>query len=473
MKKIFMMSVCLVLALMMLVGCGERIIGEYLPNYDYQPTVIEELTFNLYIICGAETEENAKNTVEQRLTQYTEEKFKTKLNIFYIPDTEDYAARIKEVVAPDAENRADIILINSDKLASDLMTCEYVIIDKKVAAEYEKTADDLAAIVTDEAINAFKALGSDAKDAVKKVTGNEGDKAKYESEGYHVNVLKGNALADLTALYDTNAFGKLNVQITSSLLNASTIPTWVNVLNDKGEIVLDADGNNKVELVDKIYTVPNNRVLGHYEYVLIDKTVARKYYQSDADLAKLTNADAIAEFTAMGADAMAAVTYCDDGLYEDKAKYEAEGYYVNVLKYPTVTAEDAFASAFAVVDVIDTPNPDNNAEIAKENKRVRDLHTTRAMEIIYAFNTDETIHNTLLYGVKGTNYTIDDDGYVTRVTEGNSVYYINIFYAGDVFKSYYCEEFGWNADTFANGEKQNAQSVNPIVEVPEVPEVAE
>ena len=62
-----------------------------------------------------------------------------------------------------------------------------------------------------------------------------------------------NYLADLTELLATNKFGQLNTAIASTLLEGSK-----------------RDG--------KYYCVPNNHVIGQYEYVIINKSVARDTY---------------------------------------------------------------------------------------------------------------------------------------------------------------------------------------------------
>ena len=59
---------------------------------------------------------------------------------------------------------------------------------------------------------------------------------------------------DLTAFYDTNEYGKLNVAIAQTILE-------------------------KAKINDKLYCVPNNHVIGEYEYIIIDKSVARDYYK--------------------------------------------------------------------------------------------------------------------------------------------------------------------------------------------------
>ena len=98
--------------------------------------------------------------------------------------------------------------------------------------------------------------------------------------------------------------------------------------------------------------------------------------------------------------------------------------------------------------------------ISKENRDAFEAHYDRCMEVIYALNTDSTFRNLLQYGSRGTTYNYNaETNTATRVTEGDGVYRINLLYTGDIFKAYFCEDFGWNKDSLANGEKQNVQSV--------------
>ena len=116
MKKILSILLCLVLAVGCLVSCGEDIIGGYIDQYE---GMIEppkpHMSLNLYIICGAETTDNAKVTVQQRIADYTENKYNTTVNVKYISEA-DYADVVAAKLASDAEDRADIFLVTSAEM---------------------------------------------------------------------------------------------------------------------------------------------------------------------------------------------------------------------------------------------------------------------------------------------------------------------------------------------------------------------
>ena len=237
--------------------------------------------------------------------------------------------------------------------------------------------------------------------------------------------MSGEYLADLTEFFNGTKYGTLNKQIAASLLDAAKITV--------------GEGD---EAEEKLFAVPNNHIVGQYKYLLINKTKAREYFISDKDLAGFTTPDSANELKALiTADGDDPADYIKtvEGNYEDKAKYEADGYACNVITYPTATVEDAFSGAFAVVNT------------------TKDVE--RAMEIVYAINNDVTLHNYLTYGIPATNYAIDKDNNVIRDKEGNSVYIMKYLYTGDVFKSHYCPELGWTSDAAKYGEAQNLDSV--------------
>ena len=227
-------------------------------------------------------------------------------------------------------------------------------------------------------------------------------------------------IAILNKYFESDEFGSLNVSIPEALLEEATL-----------------EGN--------IVAVPNNRIIGEYEYLVINKDVAIiKNYGVPSEVASYTSLEDASELidtlTKNGYNASDYIYTCRGG-YALKAELEAQGNYCNVVTYPTADNVTAFGSAFAVI---------NRGENYNE----------RAMQIIYAINTDTYLRNLLQYGVFGTNYTLDDDGNVISVKSGVNVYSMNPEYTGNVFKLYYSPEIGWTKTVADNGMLQNDQSVS-------------
>ncbi len=123
MKKLICLVLCIVFLGCMLVSCKDDEIGADLDRLkDKVPTkVVEEIELDFYIIMGEGTTENARKTVTLMINQYLE-KFKTKLDIHYLTASE-YESVVKNDIALDGDDRADIVLITSkdmfDSLYSD------------------------------------------------------------------------------------------------------------------------------------------------------------------------------------------------------------------------------------------------------------------------------------------------------------------------------------------------------------------
>ncbi len=227
-------------------------------------------------------------------------------------------------------------------------------------------------------------------------------------------------IAILNKYFESDDFGSLNVSIPEALLEEARL-----------------DGN--------IVAVPNNRIIGEYEYLVVNKQVAViENYGVPSEIENYDSLedakDLIDTLTKNGYNASDYIYTCRGG-YALKAELEAAGNYCNVVTYPTADNYTAFGSAFAVVD------------------RGED-YNERAMQVIYAINTDTYLRNLLQYGVFGTNYTLDDDGNVVSVKTGINVYSMNPEYTGDVFKLYYSPEIGWTKTVADNGMLQNDQSVS-------------
>ena len=261
-----------------------------------------------------------------------------------------------------------------------------------------------------------------------------------------------NLLAELTPFYSTKKYGLLNTLIASTLLKSSLITVKA----------YDEVGSPYDSL--RYYTVPNNHVIGEYEYVIINKEIARQYNFSSRQLEAMTTYELTADLRAAIGDTADQYVKAVKGIYTDKAAYEAQGYHVNIVSYPVADIDEAFLSAFSIVrHELDTRYKDKEDDISIESKNIYNDHYERCMEIVYALSADVTLKNLLQYGHKGTNYTLDSNEVVTSYTEGAGVYKMNMLYTGNVFNAYYCEEIGWNAAAYNNGVEQNKESVVPVI----------
>ena len=289
----------------------------------------------------------------------------------------------------------------------------------------------------------------------KKTGDDRADIVLINSVGLFNDMMDEHLLANLTDFYKLEKFGILNRRINEDLLKASKV------------VSQRIDLSNNPYNVSYYYSVPNNRVLGQYEYVVIKNDAAEYLLYSASKLSAMTTYESTQtlrdELVQAGYDADECVKLVS-GKYEDKALYESQGYTCNIAKYPTIDVNEAFYSAFSIVaDETDKSYLDVKDKPASSTEKPKTpeyyARYERCMEVIYALNTDATFRNLLQYGVKNTNYQVKDDGTLVRAGLGENAYYMNILYTGDVFLADYCEEIGWTAAAAANGNKQNAQTV--------------
>jgi len=279
-------------------------------------------------------------------------------------------------------------------------------------------------------------------------------------------------LANLHDFFGTETYGSLNVVIASSLIEKATVG-------------------------DACYCVPNNHVISPYTYVKINiDKIHKEYHYTLADLRNMTTQTQIDTLKSQLSDA--GLTNVDDyvvvyqGNYEDRLT-EDNGYVCNILTYPTVTEAQVYSSAFAVVeqsvhkclcgyiydDEVESVKfnaladnfrcPNCNSRKSKFSESTKN---DRAFEIIYAFNTNETLRNLLQYGVERTNYELVDvlktDGSgevdyqsVNRLG-GKDTYDMDLLYTGDLFHAYYCDDLGYTKTVKEYGLLQNMESVAAV-----------
>lgn len=256
------------------------------------------------------------------------------------------------------------------------------------------------------------------------------------SESMFNTLVGADKLVNLDFAFDSKDFGRLNAEIARPLLDAA---------------MYQKEGAESASH----YCVPNNRVLGTYTYMTIDRDVAHGCGYSLTDLKNMKTYEDTAELrgyiTAQGLNPDEYVKIVSGGMYEDQQAYENEGFYCAVLEKPVVTKADAYRSAFAIT-----------TDCQQE-------YYSRAMEIIYAINMDSNLRNLLQYGVKNTNYYLDETGnnVIFDGVEANRIYRMDLLYTGNLFKAHFCADYGFTPDVAFNGNKQNADAYYPVPEVTE------
>ena len=329
-------------------------------------------------------------------------------------DKYDYKEEVIEDVV------LDMYIIVGDETHDNAITSVKTAINKHTAEAYHTTIN----------INYVKASEYETK-VVNAVASGNADIVLINSTALMDSLIADAKLADLATYLDTTDFGKLNTQIADALLEGAY------------------DG-------EKLYCIPNNHIIGQYEYIVINKAVAQGVFNyNDEKLAGIVTPE---DADKLWSEIEAKKGSYDSNLQKDdvvknvignyQARFDIEdGWICNVYKCPKVDKDEVCLSAFAITAACDKPE--------------------RAMEIVYAINTDEVLRNLLLYGEEGKNYTVDTDGFVVPVDSGENVYRMNILYTGDMFKAYYTKsdllDFKFDSEIKNYGEIQNDDASVAVV----------
>ena len=270
MKRLIAMLLCAAMMCIMLASC-EEVIGGF--HYDWEPEVERKISFDFYIISDSASDASAEdqNTVESKINQYLKEKCKTTIDIHYLT-LEEYEATISAVA--DSVSTEDQIIANSN------------------------------------------------------VTIDGGDIVLIAGEDMFNSLLAKDVLVDLKSYLNPDVYkdyGRLNAQITSTLLAAATIT--------------DSDG------AEHLYSIPNDHVIGEYVYTVIDRSIAEGQlnFSAQTELGDMLIVDGVPnEIASELIDSIATnlsgtnvsdVIWVENGNYEDKQRLESEGYVCNISKY--------------------------------------------------------------------------------------------------------------------------------------------
>lgn len=253
-------------------------------------------------------------------------------------------------------------------------------------------------------------------------------------------------LIELNSYYASNTFGRIN----SNDLIPESLRQMITISNNDNETGVTS--NIK-------YVVPNNHIVGSYEYFMIHKAMAEEVRIGDKKIQGMTSFDnpdlidlqnRLVQYRDLliskGYDPDQCIVHLEGAMYEDRYSYIENGYVCVEVKTPkdTMTVEDAFAASYGIVA---------QEGSAKSNEE----HYLRCMEIIYALYTDTYFRNLLQYGVEVSNYEIVD-GNVIRTDTGDNVYNMDLLHTGTIFNAYYCEELGWDSVKAVAGAEQNKAS---------------
>lgn len=451
-------------------------------------------TLNLWVMAEEDMDPEQAEAVNEAINKLTKKKFRTQLNIKYIPESEYYETVEKAFVdykAAMAEAKKNGTSLNSTSSSEETILNEYGVPELKYPAAHDAQVDILfigdAEKYRTYAANKWIA----AVDGLLEDTGiqlsyyvNKAllNSAKYENQLWAIpnNATIGNytflavdeALANeylYTAADFKGAAGGVNVFGTESMDFLSKIYTRLLAGTDAEGIHPIYSDNGKVELdllhywnfdVDSVAGACLQRptdfsLFGSFYYgnTYQGATLSFSNLLQDSLYAEMLANQAYVEntgkdtteagddFVTTDPDAKSAFRIVHGG-YEEIAKLEAQGYTVLVAQAPRVTDESVFDSMFAIGE-------DSAAQV-------------RGMEIITYLNTNPEVRNLLQYGIEDENYTletveIEGKSYTwAKEAEGNG-YKMDLRKTGNVFVAY--PDSPESVQAWEFGKAQNLQAV--------------
>lgn len=436
------LAVLLVLPTVLMSGCGEEESVLKLVGPDSNA-----LTLTLYTITDEATTEEARQAVEDEINRITHYEFNT--HVILRTFTEDeYVAKLEADLAEDAATYvpADEALEGGD--ADDTTKAE--------ETEIEETLET-------------KKKG-DGDDETRRVIIEE-EKAVYPAEdGRQVDIFLVNSLDNYNK-YIAN--GDIQAMDSELIGNSAIINKYVNTT------LMQA-----VSTMTGTYGIPNNRLIGDYEYILLRKDLVDKYNYDPENLNTLTKLqnfinDAKTEggvtvLDTYGVEPMAVSMTGESSFFGSYVGYnpaqntnamprnvltnssfqkeygmirtlKAEGTMVEgemtedknpacvLMKgnaaIPQVYGDDYYVSVYKYPTATNENVFNSVYAVSTYTKSL-----ARCMQIITYLQTDEELCNILRYGVKDEHYTLDEE--TNEITIISDEYKMDPKYAGNQFLTY-------------------------------------
>ena len=419
-------------------------------------------SLNLWIIAedGMDAEQAAK--VNDAINKITKRKFRTQLNIKYLPESEYYAAVEKAFVdyaAALSEARKNGTSLSSISTSEETeMNLEYGTIELKYPEAHKDQVDILFIGNADKyreyvdkkwLVSVDSLLENSAMELSTYVSDTLLTAAKYGGMIY--GVPNNNAIGSYTFLAVDEALANEYLfkpeDFNSSLYHANT-PEFLQMIYARFLAGTDA------EPIHPLYSVDGKVGLNmiHYWSFDVDSAegtcaqvptlfsiyggmfaagavqgtgIARTNLLTDSLYGKMMEQkvyyENTADFITTDPNARSAMRVVTGG-WEEKAKLEAAGYKVLTAEAPRATDEDVYSSMFAI-----------GAYTSEE---------TRAMEIITYLNTNAEFRNLLQYGIEDVNYTLetvtgpDGNEHVYAAPTPENKYKMDVAKTGNMFIAY-------------------------------------
>ena len=441
MKKFLCLALCMVMACLALVGCNDDIGSElygsdgYYANGMQNDTKEPKADIDMYVVVSDSVDFSNPdvalqyNTVVTELNAHIGDKLNVQLYVHYIPESAYYDTIVEAVkpgykvdtnndgsFADERECTADLVFINSKQLFDTLLgtsTADNMLLS--IDSQLAKTGDSgrLKAIIPDVLWDACEVetetVGADGTTTVTKVN-------------YVVpnNRVVGEYEFLLLNRADVQAADIAEREITHGNYRCATCKKQVYEPGVKYENVAveytDESRAAEAVTIDVLAAIEADSALDAPVYKTISCKCGANLIGEGLEMIDFSSTESeyvIEIFKRMYGDADYATKLAEctktgtfaDKLYFSNGEHTPENdlYYCKVMSYPTISAEDAFTSAYAVV---------------RDN-----ANALRCMDIICALNNDKDFANLLQFGEERVNYVLDDNGFA--VPKATNLYVMN------------------------------------------------
>ena len=480
-KKLLSLFLAIMMVLSMLAGCSSKS-GEdetVEASADTEESSRISMTLTLWIPTSENTTEEAVLAAQDYINSLTQAKFDTAIELHAIPEDE-YQDAIDERMA-------------------------------EIAAKKEEEA--LAEEAAREAAKALKEQGGEAEETETEETETEEDEetfvnelgitvVKYpEVEDTQMDIFLVRGYENYTRYIEEAAIQQLDAELsgTSKILKTYIYPTFLTLANQGGT-----------------YAIPNNRPVGEYEYLLVNKELVEKYdYDSENLNVLLKCEDFIKDIGYQNLDGVIPLLdwYNDSGI----VYWTADGWSTDRDDFSLLGSKIIATSNYNVKcmpkSVISTPTWTNTMLMMKgldelgyigdgtvgegekfavgivkgtpeileqyEDEYYVNIHRVpvaqpediygnmfavstyskslaRSMEIITYLNTDNELRTALQYGAEGVHWQIDPENEDTIVALSDD-YQMDIYTTGNVYMTY--PAYGKTMADWDYAKQQNLDSI--------------
>ena len=500
-KRLLCLALCALMIMSTLVfsGCTSS-------NGDSEAEVIDDAsrtttTLNMYVMTEDKTDPEQAKAVEAAFNKITKSRFKTQVNITFLTEAEYYEALEQAFI-----NKEEEVVMAKE---ADKALRRYI---KEHKAEY---GNDGAREKFYEEHPEYLKFAETTTDPTEETTPEE---TVYNEDTGLLELKYPEADPNVIDIFFIGGYERYQEYIEKEWV--ARIDDELTAGSKKLKDYVSGVFMDSIKIDGATYAVPNNRTIGEYTYMLVNKELLAKYYYDVSALNSLVDCEEfladIARFEPdvvpiHGTPDLYNVLYWDidpetleintdnfsiigttysttasfgtqvqftslfaskkafrDQLLSNKL-YEELGYFKSEVADDATCAikivsggaelEKTYADTYHMV-MLESPHA-TTEDLFESMFAVGGYsnEVSRSMEIITYINTNKELRNILQYGVENVNYTLDDNGQVTYTD--NNKYWMDITKTGNSFIAYTMA--GIDLDIWEYGMKQNRDATVDMI----------